>query len=130
VWQREVRFCGHRKEFEMSRLSGLTLVLVGVALVAGYLIGTLRSGSSMHTGRADVAGDGGGSITTDEWTYGFAADLDWLSRDGSRHEGDQPECLPPGASVDNLRFAAVEVTVEGATWRPVVWVDCTSVPAP
>lgn len=114
----------------MSRLSGLTFVLVGVALVAGYLIGAWRSGASIHTGQTYVAGDGSGSSTTDDWTYGFAADIDWLSRDGSKRDGDQRECLPPGASVDNLRFAAVEVTVEGGAWRPVVWVDCTSVPAP
>ena len=103
------------------------VAVAAVALVIGFLAGTWRSSAAMHLGRADVAGDGGGSIETADWTYGFASQVDWLSTDGSEHHGDQPECLQPLTSVANLRFAAVEVSVAGRTWRPVVWVDCTSV---
>lgn len=99
-----------------------------VALVAGFFVGTWRAGPTIQTGRADSNGVGGGSIITSGWTYGFAPDVAWTDATGSWHDSGTPACLPPLSSKDNVRFASVEVTVDGTTWRPVVWIDCRSVP--
>lgn len=101
-----------------------------LALAAGFLIGTRQAGVHTDTGRADSTAHGGGTIFTDDWAYGFAADVPWTDAANTRHEGDTPACLPPLSSVDGIRFAYVEVTVEGATFRPVVWVDCRGIPLP
>lgn len=98
--------------------------VVVVALAIGFFVGVWRSGVTIETGRADSTAGGGGSITTDDWTYGFSADIAWRDVTDSWHEGGTPDCLLPGTSQDVLRFAWLEVTVEGATWRPVVWIDC------
>lgn len=104
--------------------------VIVVALVLGFLIGSWRSGVHIETGRADSTGEGGGSISTDGWTYGFGADVAWTDAFNTRHEGDIPDCLPPLSSVEGVRFAWVEATVEGVTYRPVVWIDCRSVLKP
>jgi hypothetical protein len=104
------------------------LAIVGVALLAGFLIGTWRASARVDSGRADTTIHGDGSISTDEWTYGFAADVNWIDANNTWHEDGPIDCLPPGSSVEGLRFAWVEATVEGTTWRPVVWIDCRSVP--
>lgn len=101
--------------------------VIVVALAVGFFIGTWRAGATIQTGRADSTGNGGGSITTDGWTYGFSSDVAWIDSGNRWHEGGLPDCLPPLSSVEGIRFAAVEVTVEGSTWRPVVWIDCRSV---
>jgi hypothetical protein len=74
------------------------------------------------TGRAD-AEEGAISIETGDWTYNVPLDVMWMDTLGSWHESGRPECLTPGVS-RQIRFAAVEVTIEDSTWRPVVWVDC------
>lgn len=104
------------------------LALAVVALAVGFFIGSWRTEATISTGRADSTAEGGGSIETDGWTYGFSSDVSWIGVDNSWHEGGTPECLPALSSVEGVRFAWVEVTVEGATWRPVVWIDCRSVP--
>jgi hypothetical protein len=79
---------------------------------------------------ADSTGVGGGSISTDGWTYGFAADIEWIDARDTWHEDGPPECLPPPSSVEDVTFAWVEATIEGMTWRPVVWIDCRGLPPP
>ena len=37
--------------------------------------------------------------------------------------GGTPDCLSADRST-MVRFASVEVSIEGTTWRPVVWIDC------
>ena len=106
------------------------IATVGVALAIGFALGTWRAGATIETGRADSTANGGGSISTDGWTYGFGADVDWIDTSNSWHQGGPPDCLPPLSSVEDVRFAWIEVTVEGSTWRPVVWIDCRSVPRP
>ena len=96
-------------------------------MAAGILSGCGASSVSpnIQTGRADVnaAGDGG-SITTSDWTYGLpTAGVSWVDRQGSLHDGGRPDCLAPGTST-RVRFAAVNVEVNGVTWRPVVWLSC------
>jgi len=55
---------------------------------------------------------------------------------GRRHRRSHPGLaladLPIAAIalVEGVRFAWTAVTVEGSTWRPVVWIDCRSVPQP
>jgi predicted small lipoprotein YifL len=77
----------------------------------------------IQTGRAD-AGETAISISTDDWTYGVPSDgVTWIDKDGSLHDTGRPDCLAPGVS-RQIRFAAVQVTVQGSTWRPVIWVSC------
>lgn len=104
--------------------------LVVAALVIGFLLGTWRQGARIETGRADSTAEGGGSIITDDWTYAFAVDVPWIDAFDSTHNDGPPECLPPGASVEGVRFGTVEVTIEGATWRPVIWIDCRGLASP
>lgn len=105
----------------------------GFALMAGALgVAALLGGCgpgavspTVQTGRADVneAGDRG-SISTGDWTYGLpTSGVSWVDRQGTRHDSGRPECLAPGTST-NVKFAAVEVRVGDATWRPVVWISC------
>jgi hypothetical protein len=117
----------------MRDVSAGRLRLVAVVVVAlglGFVIGTVRTEATIATGRADSMGQGGGSIITDDWTYGFSSDLPWTDRTNSYHENGMPNCLPPLSSVEGLRFAWVAVSVEGAGWRQVVWIDCRSAPQP
>jgi hypothetical protein len=105
------------------------LILVGVlglivGLGAAFLIGTTRPTVSIHTGVASSA-EGAISIEADGWTYGVPLDgVAWIDKNNSRHYGGRPDCLPSTGATRPITFAAVEVTVEGSTWRPVVWVDC------
>jgi len=113
----------------MTRFSAPVLVVIGLALVAGFLIGTWWAGPEIRTGRADSTADGGGSIETGDWTYGFGRDVQWVGQGDVWHDAGPPDCLPPGSSVEGVKFAAVDVSIEGVGWRPVVWIDCRSVPA-
>lgn len=102
------------------------VAVVAVALVVGFLVGTWRTGVTIQTGRAQINGEGRGSIVTNGWTYGFGSDVAWTDDLGAWHESGSPACLPPLSSKDGVKFASIEVTVNGTTWRPVVWVDCSS----
>ena len=106
------------------------VVLVVLALAVGFLVGTWRAGPTVESGRAQSTGNGGGSIITNGWTYGFPADVAWTDTTNRFHPDGLPDCLPPLSSVDGLRFAWVGVSVEGWGWRQVVWIDCRSVPQP
>ena len=114
---------------EGSRLRWIAAVVV--ALTLGFLIGTWRTGATVQTGRVEAKGASGGSIVTTGWTYGFGSDVPWTDDMGSWHDGSTPGCLPaPLSSRDGVSFASIEVTVNGNTWRPVVWIDCRSPLAP
>lgn len=107
----------------------IRLVVVGVlSLAAGFFIGARQAGVQLDMGHAQTNDVGGGSIVTDGWTYGFSADVAWTDANDSYHEGGPVNCLPPLSSVEDVRFAWVEVTVEGTKWRPVVWIDCRGMP--
>ncbi len=107
----------------MSRSGRRAPVFAGLGL-ALLIIGCGGSSEPMLlTGRADAA-ENAISISTDGWTYSVPLDgVAWEDEAGRRHEGGRPACLEPGAS-RQIDFAAVEVTVEDSTWRPVVWVSC------
>jgi hypothetical protein len=106
------------------------VAVIGLALVAGFLIGTWWAGPEIRIGRADSTADGGGSIEAGDWTYGFGTDTTWVASGDVWHDSGVPDCLPVGSSVEGVRFAAIDVSIEGVGWRPVVWIDCRSVPAP
>ena len=106
-----------------SRLGG---ALLGMSLaLAGCATTTTKSNEvEILTGVAHSAEDAI-SIETGDWTYGVPLDgVQWTDANGAWHEDGRPECLPPAAETIPVRFAAVEVTLEGVTWRPVVWVSC------
>jgi len=107
------------------------LAVIGIlSLAAGFFIGTRQAGVHLDTGRAQTNDAGGGSIITDGWNYGFSADVAWTDANNSYHEGGPVDCLPPLSSIEDAKFAWVEVTVEGTKWRSVVWIDCRGVPQP
>lgn len=98
----------------------LGVLLVGAGCQAGAP-GALEP--RIQVGRADAA-EGAISIETDDWTYAVPLEgVTWIDEQGTRWTSGRPSCLAPGVS-RQIRFAAVTVTVDGATWRPVVWVSC------
>ena len=108
------------------RLALAVLAVVAiVAAVGGYLVGTNRSGVSLHTGKAHSVQSQISITGEDGWVYSVPLDVNWTDASGVWHEGDRPACLPPVGDVQApVTFAATQVTVNGMTWRPVVWVSC------
>lgn len=99
--------------------AGIAVVLLGT----GYLIGTLRAGAMMHTGVA-YAAETQISVTADDWTYDIPLAVPWTDAHGTLHFGDRPSCLPASLQNVSVKFAAVEVNINGTTYRQVVWVSC------
>jgi hypothetical protein len=61
----------------------------------------------------------------DGWVYSVPLDVNWTDAGGTWHEGSRPDCLPPAEDLFGpITFAATQVTVQGITWRPVLWVSC------
>jgi hypothetical protein len=83
------------------------------------------SNVTFHTGIPSSA-EGAISVEADGWTYSIPKDVFWVDAQGTLHDGDRPECLPPEGTNQPVRFASVDVTVEGTSWRQVVWVACGS----
>lgn len=117
----------------MQRRMGLILVAaIVVALAAACQseapatpanLSDDRAVPEIQVGRADPA-EGAISITTADWTYAVPLDgVTWVDAAGTIHDSGRPDCLAAGAS-RQIRFAAVEVTIDGSRWRPVVWVSC------
>jgi hypothetical protein len=93
--------------------------------LGGYLAGTNRSGVSIHAGTAHSVQAQISITGEDGWVYSVPLDVRWTDASGVWHEGDRPICLPPIGDVPApVTFAATQVTVNGITWRPVVWVSC------
>ena len=110
-----------------DRRPSLVLVATLVALVAvavWLLVGAIRPAVSVHTA-VPTSAEGAISIEADGWTYGVPLDgVRWVDTSNTWHEDGRPDCLPAAGTTLPVTFGAVEVTVEGTTWRPVVWVDC------
>jgi hypothetical protein len=107
-----------------SRGSWAPRLLAAAAVVLAYFLGTLRPAVGIHTAVPSSA-EGAITIMADGLSYGVPLDgVRWVDSAGSWHESGRPECLPPEGTTRAVTFGAVEVTVEGSTWRPVVWVDC------
>lgn len=109
----------NKRFVSLAIAAGLTSASCGTTHIAA------RIGSvSIHTGIASAA-EGAISIEADGRTYGVPLDgVKWIDVGGVRHSGGRPDCLAADGPVHPVRFAAVDVTVEGTSWRPVVWVDC------
>ena len=108
-----------------SQRLGLVAVL-GAAILAGAA-GWSAARAAPTTIREGLAHSVEGAITieADGWSYGVPLDgVRWTDEGGSLHESGRPACLEPARAPIPVRFAAAETTVEGATWRPVVWIDC------
>jgi hypothetical protein len=104
---------------------GVLAVVATVAALGGYLVGTNRSGVSIHTGKAHSVQAQISITGEDGWVYSVPLDVNWTDANGLWHEGDRPVCLPPVGDVPApVTFAATQVTVNGMTLRPVVWVSC------
>jgi hypothetical protein len=122
------------RDFTWSQLStrldlrlaiGVVAVVVIVGALGGYLVGANRSGVSIHTGKAHSVQAQISVTGEDGWVYSVPLDVNWTDASGVWHEGDRPACLPPvGDLPAPVTFAATQVTVNGMTWRPVVWVSC------
>jgi len=116
----------------MRRRLGMVLVAALVAALVGACqsevpatdnVSDNHAAPEIQVGRADAA-EGAISITTAEWTYAVPLDgVTWVDAAGTIHDSGRPDCLAPGAS-RQVRFAAVEVTIAGSRWRPVVWISC------
>lgn len=99
-------------------------LLLVAAVVAAYFVGTLRPTPQIHIGEAHSA-EGAITLEADGWSYGVpVGGVAWIDAFGSWHEDGRPDCLPPTGTTEAVTFAAVEVTIDGTTWRPVLWVDC------
>jgi hypothetical protein len=59
------------------------------------------------------------------WTYGFMNSVPrWIDTAGTSHTDSWPDCVNPSGTQKPVRFATVNVTVTGTTWRQVLVVDC------
>jgi hypothetical protein len=104
----------------MAWLLGGAVLLAGLA---GFVIGSARSGIAELEGRAAV-GDHVASIESGGWTYGRSESVAWIDASGSFHEDGWPDCLGRAGNRPNVRFGAVAAPSLGI--RAVVYVDCSS----
>jgi len=106
-----------------GRWAVITIAAALLTGAVGFAVGASRSSVVMLTATPDSA-EGAISAEVGGYTYGIPQDVSWTDANGRLHQEGRPDCLPPTGSLGPVRFAAVEVTVEGRTWRPVVWVSC------
>lgn len=110
------------------RRGSLLAVAAGLILAGCVAVASDRATSpnvTFHTGFPQSA-PGAISVEADGWTYAIPVDVFWVDAAGSLHDGDRPACLPPEGATGPVRFASVDVTVEGTSWREVVWVECSN----
>ena len=108
----------------IGEIGTVGVIAIALLLALAFYLGSLSSQVAIRTGVPHAA-EGAISIVTDEWTYAVPLDgVAWMDERGSWHESGRPACLEPGTTAETVRFGAVTSTIEGTTWRPVVWVDC------
>jgi hypothetical protein len=61
--------------------------------------------------------------TVDGWQYAIPLDIPWFSQTGGFHDGGSPACVTKG--LHPITFGYVPVTLDGSSWRQVVWVSCS-----
>ena len=118
------RVATHRISPVLLAALGALLALMLVGVVA-YEAGT-EHGNRVHTrtGNAYVGADQA-TVKVGGWNYGIGADVEWVDRSGTAHDGGWPECLGPAGSTVRIRFGEITVSgPQGDSWRAVVWVDC------
>ena len=97
-----------------------------LAAILGFIAGEHHQpGTTVLRGIAHVGLDEA-SVTVGGWVYGIsgAGNVTWVGTQGTTHTNGWPACLTPGN--DPITFGEVPVTLDGATWHQVVWVDCRS----
>lgn len=114
----------HLRTSSSSHVGGLVLVALGL-MGAGYLVGSNGGASQWRVGVGHVA-QAKASFETPDWVYGIDRSVAWIDALGARHDRGWPDCLdvPAGTTIAGVRFATVDVEVDGLEWRPVVLVDC------
>jgi hypothetical protein len=106
-----------------AAIGALAVAILGAT--GGYLAGANRDAVSLHSGKAYSTPFQISITGEDGWVYDVPLDMNWTDGSGTWHQGGRPDCLPPtGELTAPVTFAATEVTVNGVTWRPVVWVSC------
>lgn len=109
----------------MTRAVIGALAVAILAAAGGYLAGAHRDTVSIHAGKAYSTPFQISITGEDGWVYDVPLDMTWIDANGTWHQGSRPDCLPPsGELAGPITFAAGEVTGNGETWRPVVWVSC------
>lgn len=108
-----------------SRLFRVVGIMLAAVLIAACSARVAQPNTTqILTGQVHAA-EGAISIETGDWTYGVPLDgVRWVDAAGTVRESGRPDCLAPSATGTRVAFAAVDVTVNGSTWRPVVWVSC------
>lgn len=97
-----------------------------LAGLLGFLIGVNRSGVTVRSCTGYVAPTQATATCGDGWAYAIPVDsVRWRDASGSWHDAGRPDCLPLGPQeVSRITFATVDASVNGLSWRPVVWVSC------
>jgi len=106
----------------MAAVLAAVLALIGIV---GFEVGTRHErAADWHRGVGYI-GDHEASITVGGWVYGIEGSVpEWIDESGARHSGSWPACVGPVGTTKSIRFASVNVTAAGSSWRQVVLVDC------
>ena len=102
------------------------VALVLLAGVVGYWIGASRSPLTIHSCMARSTPLKVGATCSDGITYNIPVDnAEWTDARGAWHDNGRPDCLPPSsAPIGPIKFASVDVTLNGMGWFVVVWTSC------
>lgn len=111
----------------MTRGGALLLIAAGL-FVSSCASASVRVSTSANVSihRAVPSSmEGAISVEADGWTFSIPLEgVMWIDATGTHHGSGRPDCLPPGGTNKPVTFASVDVTVQGESWRPVVWVSC------
>lgn len=102
----------------------LAVGLIALTLLGtGYLVGANKS-PSWNDGTATVF-DNFATVESGGSSYDITPKVAWIDSAGTHQRSSWPGCLDvlPGTET-TVRFASVDVRIEGASWRQVVMVDC------
>ncbi len=103
------------------------VVAAGLAACAPDSHGVdLPPGSNVTIHRAvPVSAEGAISVEADSWTYSIPLEgVMWLDSTNAWHDKGRPGCVPPEGTDQEITFGSVDVTINGTSWRPVIWVWC------
>jgi hypothetical protein len=103
-------------------LIGLLALAVGVT---GYVIGHRGPDyvSVTELNANAYIGEDQATFTSDGWSYAVPLDVRWQDASSTWHDG-RPACLQRLGETAHVRVGYVPVTVNGVSWRAVVWVSC------
>ena len=110
----------------VSLLVPIALLVVVGAIAVAYWAGQANAGprevdASCDAGAQKVACTVDGE-EADDVSVAWRGGVDWIGRDGDRHEG-RPACLKRGQDVDVV-LGIVDVEHDAENWTEVMWVDC------